>query len=68
VARKRYKKKVRACGLCKPHKTGRSSRWSPRELQRLRQFEQTLQRAGDWGNQLNRPMVLITQSGAVTFP
>lgn len=51
MARKRYKKKVRACGLCKPHKSGRSNRWSPRELQRLRQFEQTLHRADDWGDQ-----------------
>jgi hypothetical protein len=49
--RKRYKKKARACGLCKPHKAGRSNRWSPRELQGLRQFEQALQRAGDWDSQ-----------------
>ncbi len=51
MARKRFKTKSGACGLCKPHKAGRSNRWSPKELQRLRQFEQTLQRAGDWGNQ-----------------
>jgi hypothetical protein len=51
VTRKRYKKKARACGLCKPNKTGRYNRWSSRELQRLRQSEQAIQRAGDWGNQ-----------------
>lgn len=51
MARKRYKKKVRGCGLCKPHKAGRSNRWSPNELQRLRQFEQILHRVGDWDNQ-----------------
>jgi hypothetical protein len=51
VNRKRYKRKLRACGPCRPHKTGRSNRWSSKELQRLRQFEQTLHRAGDWDNQ-----------------
>lgn len=51
MARKRYRKKARACGLCRPNKSGRSNRWSPKELQGLRRFEQTLHRAGDWGNQ-----------------
>lgn len=29
--RKRYKIKVRACALCKPHKRGWTQRWNARE-------------------------------------
>ena len=49
--RKRYKRKLRACGLCRPHKAGRSNRWSPKELQRLRQLEKAVHGAIDWGDQ-----------------
>ena len=51
MSRKRYRKKDRACGLCKPDKAGRSKRWSAKELQRLRGFEQALHRGGDWAEQ-----------------
>lgn len=30
--RKAYKRKRRACGLCKPHKQGWENRWQPKEL------------------------------------
>jgi hypothetical protein len=63
MARKRYKRKLRACGLCRPHKTGRSNplvfegnaapspvRADPSSCRRL-------------GQPVNRPMILITQPG-----
>lgn len=31
--RKRYKLKLRSCGLCKPHKRGWDHRWKAKELQ-----------------------------------
>jgi hypothetical protein len=31
--RKRYKLKLRSCGLCKPPKRAWVSRWKPKELQ-----------------------------------
>ncbi|MBI4262336.1 hypothetical protein HY624_02315 [Candidatus Uhrbacteria bacterium] len=37
--RKRYKKKIRSCPLCKPHKTGHAGRWSKRDLVMIRVFE-----------------------------
>jgi len=37
--RKRYKKKKRACGLCKPHKQKWQKRWKPKDLQALKEFE-----------------------------
>lgn len=39
--RKRLKRKLRSCNMCKPHKTGRSNRWKPKEEARLREFERT---------------------------
>ncbi|MBJ7602147.1 MAG: hypothetical protein JF888_02970 [Candidatus Dormibacteraeota bacterium] len=43
--RKRLKKKLKSCGLCKPHKTGQALRWTDREEARLREFERDRQRA-----------------------
>ena len=37
--RKRFKKKKRCCGLCKPHKMHGMCRWKARELGALREFE-----------------------------
>ncbi|MCK9428687.1 MAG: hypothetical protein M0R17_01580 [Candidatus Omnitrophica bacterium] len=31
--RKQLKNKRRSCPLCKPHKTGHSNRWKPKEIQ-----------------------------------
>ena len=31
--RKRYKNKLRSCGLCKPHKRGLDNRWKPQHQQ-----------------------------------
>lgn len=41
--RKRYKKKLRSCGLCKPHKKGWSNRWLNKELYLLKEFEKMKQ-------------------------
>jgi hypothetical protein len=38
--RKRLKKKKHSCALCKPHKMGWGNRWKPKELVRLKEFEQ----------------------------
>lgn len=37
--RKRMKKKLRTCNLCKPHKRAMAPRWKNRDLSRLREFE-----------------------------
>jgi len=37
--RKKFKKKKRSCGLCKPHKVGWSNRWTAKDLGFLREFE-----------------------------
>lgn len=41
--RKHLKRKNRSCALCKPHKMGWSSRWKPKELQKLKEFEKEKQ-------------------------
>ena len=41
--RKRLKKKDRSCSLCKPHKTGWSNRWKPKEEQNLKEYEKEKQ-------------------------
>lgn len=51
MSRKRFKTKRRACSLCKPHKRGRSNRWSPKDLELLRQFEKAVHRGVDWGEE-----------------
>lgn len=37
--RKRYKKKLLSCALCKPYKTSGSLRWDAREFSKLKEFE-----------------------------
>ena len=38
--RKKYKRKLGCCcGLCHPNKVGWESRWTPSELQAIREFE-----------------------------
>ena len=34
-----YRRKKRSCGLCKPHKTGGSPRWTPQEFQKIKEME-----------------------------
>lgn len=43
--RKRMKKKLRSCPLCKPHKTGGSCRWKPKEFELLKQDEKEIREA-----------------------
>jgi hypothetical protein len=33
--RKRLKRKLKCCGMCKPHKRGGANRWKPRDFDRL---------------------------------
>jgi hypothetical protein len=40
--RKRYKKKLRSCGLCKPHKRGVAMRWTPKALVSMKSAEQEI--------------------------
>jgi hypothetical protein len=40
--RKRYKKKLRSCGLCKPHKRGMDKRWTPRALDFMKTAEREI--------------------------
>jgi hypothetical protein len=37
--RKRYRKKRRSCGVCKPDKMGLSKRWTARQEMLLKEFE-----------------------------
>ena len=37
--RKRMKKKLRSCPLCKPHKMGWENRWLLKDLIKLEEFE-----------------------------
>jgi hypothetical protein len=37
--RKRLKRKLRSCGLCKPHKVHGAPRWKPLDEMRLREAE-----------------------------
>ena len=39
--RKRIKKKLHSCALCKPHKTAGDCRWTSRDLVALRDFERS---------------------------
>lgn len=40
--RKRYKSKLRSCGLCKPHKRGMDQRWKPGQGQALTKAERDI--------------------------
>lgn len=40
--RKRLKKKLRSCALCKPHKMGWDNRWKPKEEALLNETEKEL--------------------------
>ena len=44
--RKRLKSKLRACGLCKPHKRRWANRWKSRDEALLREFERARRRFG----------------------
>lgn len=37
--RRRYRKKRRSCGVCKPDKKGLAVRWTNRQLAQLKEFE-----------------------------
>ena len=37
--RKRLKKKLRCCTMCKPHKRGYANRWKRKDEAALREFE-----------------------------
>jgi hypothetical protein len=40
--RKRYKKKLRSCRLCKPHKRGLDKRWTPKALVCMKSAEREI--------------------------
>ncbi len=41
MPRKGYKKKSKSlCGMCKDYKTGGAKRWTSKELEKLRRYEQ----------------------------
>jgi len=42
--RKRYKKKLKSCAMCKPHKMNGANRWKPKDEARLKEFEQEMKR------------------------
>lgn len=43
--RKRLKKKLRSCTLCKPHKMGWDNRWKPKQASLLADAEKEMDRA-----------------------
>ena len=43
--RKRLRKKLRSCALCKPHKMGIARRWSARELEGIVRAEREIRLA-----------------------
>jgi len=43
--RKRYKRKLRSCGLCKPHKRGVENRWKPKAFASIRSAEREIRNA-----------------------
>lgn len=43
--RKRLKKKLRSCPMCKPHKTRGANRWNVKELDRLERAERQMKDA-----------------------
>ena len=45
--RKRLKKKLRSCKICKPHKTHGACRWKPKEEEKLKEFEKSLKHEMD---------------------
>jgi hypothetical protein len=45
--RKRYKKKLRSCKLCKPHKMGIDKRWKPKEEAKEKQHLGEIREASD---------------------
>lgn len=45
--RKNYRKKLRSCGLCKPHKMAKASRFTAKDLQELRAAEKEIRSAQD---------------------
>lgn len=42
--RKQYKRKLRCCALCKPHKAGWDRRWKPKERELMRAAEREVRR------------------------
>lgn len=47
--RKSIKRKLRSCGLCKPHKTGGANRWKIKEFSALREAEKEVKDAENRG-------------------
>jgi len=45
--RKRYKKKLRSCAMCKPHKMAKAKRWSVKDEAKLKEFERKRLDYGD---------------------
>jgi hypothetical protein len=45
IMRKRLKKKLRSCPMCKPHKTQGANRWKTKELDRLERAEREMKEA-----------------------
>jgi len=43
--RKRLKKKLRSCPMCKPHKTHGATRWNVKEFDRLKRDEKECREA-----------------------
>ncbi len=43
--RKQYKRKLRSCALCKPHKMAGENRWKPKELAKLKRAEAEIRQA-----------------------
>lgn len=43
--RKQYKKKLRSCAMCKPHKMHGANRWKLKDLDKLKQFEKEIRNA-----------------------
>jgi len=43
--RKRLKRKLRSCALCKPYKMGGENRWNPKELAVLKRAEAEIRQA-----------------------
>jgi len=40
--RKRYKKKLRSCAMCKPHKMHGANRWKVKDEAKLKEFEKEI--------------------------
>jgi len=48
--RKRFKRKLRSCPMCKPHKTNGSVRWKPKDLEALKIAEKEIRWEKATGN------------------